>query len=460
MLLPRPLGAYAPLLELQERAFPLKLATWTLSVGGAGLILSLDPDAASYTDEQLVRVKTIPLLLSPSLLLGLLYFMYELFVILPYTGKLSQMFTRMIKNNVSTWFVLFFFFLLMFWLAIFMVLPRGGADEVVDPSVALLWNLVLFSFTGDQNYDFDFMLEGEYTRDWAWDDVDHFVGIAMPRIFLIFFYVLFMVISLVVLLNLLIAMMSSEYETVEKESIVSYKHKKARRTLRMELLTRFFIKPEQQKAGIKGPSGKYVYAVRTTERNVEGQQTAGGSDIFADNADTNKDGVPDAEQQPEWARRLEVQLGRLEARSSWRGLLEGKSQPHAPGKTQQPQPQPKPPPQPHVAPMRQAPPAPYLKQRTDTMDFSGSIEPTLRVHSAGLAAAVCEPPLPPIHQHHTPGYGARRAVFVQPPELPLAATPGGRPPQRSAMQAVGPQDSFELFPRRRACNEPSLDSSL
>ena len=455
-------------LELQERAFGLKLMTWTLTVVSSGLILSLDPDASSYTHDQLVRAKTIPLLFSPSLLFGLLYFMYELFVILESVGRFSMMFTKMFKENVSTWFVLFIFFLLMFWLAIFMVMPRGGVDEVVDPSIALLWNLILFSFTGDQNFEFEFGLEGDYTSDWDWHGTNYFVSIAMPRVLLIFLYLLFMVISLVVLLNLLIAMMSTTYQEVEDVAAVRYRHKKARRTLRMELLTRIFIKPEKQRAGTKSASGKFVHEVITLERNVEGQVVAGGSDIFADNTDKNLDGVPDEEQVPEWARRIETQLASLGARGKWGMLLDSKSQPHAPGhyggakpavpsKSQQPQPQPQP--QPYPAPTRAAPAAPYVKQRADTMDFSGSIEPTLRVHSGGLAAAICEPPLPPIHQHRTLGANlcsARHPHFGHAPE-PLRAGPVQRaPPQRPfTMQAVVTQDGSRPGPHDVLGGAPS-----
>ena len=54
----------------------------------------------------------------------------------------------------------------------------------------------------------------------------------LPRLYLIVLYVLFLIISLIVMLNLLIAMMSTTYEVITARAVVEFRHMTARRVLR------------------------------------------------------------------------------------------------------------------------------------------------------------------------------------------------------------------------------------
>ena len=294
--------------EINARSFFIKFFSW-LSAAATGLaILGLERGDGQYTAEQQRRSKVVPLLLAPAIFLGVLYEMYELFATSRKLGELSVMFTNMFKKNVTSWLLFFAFFLMQFWFAILLVLPVNAIDEeAVQTPYSLLFNLLVLAFTGD-NFDLDFGLSGDTTsRDWrVGDKGDHLIGVALPRVYLTFFYVVFMIVSVIILLNLLIAMMSSTYDDFMKIAAMETRHMKARRVLRMELLTRNLMKclGKDQRVGSKPKDGsdRRLYEKMTVENNQEGQVVEGGSDIFQDPTDSAADG------QPAWARRLAEEL--------------------------------------------------------------------------------------------------------------------------------------------------------
>ena len=424
--------------EINARSFFIKLGSW-LSAAASGLvILGLERGDEQYTAEQQRRSKVVPLLLAPAIFLGVLYEMYELFSTSKLLGSLSIMFTKMFKENVSTWLAFFLFFLMQFWFAIILVLPINPIDEEADQTPSsLLFNLLVLAFTGD-NFDLDFGLSGDTTsRDWrVGDRGDYLIGVALPRAFLIFFYVVFMIVSVIILLNLLIAMMSSTYDEIYKIAEMESRHMKARRVLRMELLTKALMRCLRidQRVGNKDKgkdgSDRFYYDVITVENNVEGQVVDGGSNIFNDPSEAAADA------QPPWARRLAEEVTRNAAAaasaaaaamtsSDGLGVASGAGRPSA---------------RPVGLDGNDAAPPPYAaalaSDALGNIDFSGSIDPFLAATTMrGGGPISLAPRLPPLETRDPvagmltpqgrggphPNFGAARS-HRPPPSLAAATT--------------------------------------
>ena len=101
--------------------------------------------------------------------------------------------------------------------------------------------------------------------------------------------------SLILLLNLLIAMMSTTYESINERSVLEWRVDFARLILKIELECEWLTKPPRWTCGLIKPwdlhagertsDGRYMFYFKNVGTNVEGIEMEGGSEIFGDGLD-------------------------------------------------------------------------------------------------------------------------------------------------------------------------------
>ena len=214
--------------ELWARSAHLKLITIVFGVATGVLILELHSHSQSagatrarWSDEEAsMFARVISIVLMPALWFGWQVMCYDAISVFPSAAKLSLMFSRMLREQVTTWLGFFIFFLLQSWVAIYMLVPLDDYEaygfkpygSYGDVRLSLLIDLVLLSFTG-QNLELDFSLsQSAMERAEVSDSAAAMIFIT--RVLLLLVYGSFMVVSLIVLLNLLIATMATTYEEV------------------------------------------------------------------------------------------------------------------------------------------------------------------------------------------------------------------------------------------------------
>ena len=119
--------------------------------------------------------------------------------------------------------------------------------------------------------------------------------------FFLMFYVIYTIMSLILLLNLLIAMMSERYSSIKEDSVLQYRVNYARRVLRLELQSRMLErppilfgrplwKPWDLHAGDR-MGNDYMFSFRNVQANKEGGGTTGGEAMFSSvlDEDENED---------------------------------------------------------------------------------------------------------------------------------------------------------------------------
>ena len=166
----------------------------------------------------------------------------------------SKMLTKDIGRR---WLFVFALYILMFWVSFWVVIPFESASPSADfwldhaydgTTTALMlrsfWSLVLLSFAGEP-LSVDWLGPFNFRGEWGAQTV----AVNITSSWQILLYFLFLVISLVLLLNLLIAMMGDTYSDVRDESEVVCRWLFARRVLRMELLLKPFVSIDALRIG-------------------------------------------------------------------------------------------------------------------------------------------------------------------------------------------------------------------
>ena len=116
------------------------------------------------------------------------------------------------------------------------------------------WSLVLLSFAGEP-LSVDWLGPFNFRGEWGAQTV----AVNITSSWQILLYFLFLVISLVLLLNLLIAMMGDTYSDVRDESEVVCRWLFARRVLRMELLLKPFVSIDALRIGKRSHTHRERY---------------------------------------------------------------------------------------------------------------------------------------------------------------------------------------------------------
>jgi hypothetical protein len=264
------------LLSLNGRG-SLSAAALTRSIGlGEGALCSPhypDPDMISF-------VLSIALFFhSLSTFLELLFRFENLCVY-------AQFIARMLLGSMVKWFVMFFSFLVLFAVTMHAVYPQVPQFRTFfDSFIALL----LTASIGEPLEDFPPLF---YDGLWSssWPGVGTFGTPNGIAFFLL--YVMWIYIATILLLNLLIAQMGDEYETLKEQAGLGYRLGFARRVLRTELFTcKLFgqafaermLRVGTHEAGSDPPT--YYYTYIEVGRNFEGKRIQDGVDLFDDLSD-------------------------------------------------------------------------------------------------------------------------------------------------------------------------------
>ena len=208
-------------------------------------------------------------------------------------GKYTRFIVRM-WDAVRVWLVVFVLFLFVFAITMHIIYPIPQQFRQFPDTLIALW---LLATTGEPLVDFPPRLEDiMWLNRWP----EHGVLSSPNGVAFTVMYFLWIYFSLVLLLNLLIAMMADEFDRVKRRADLEYRLGFARRVLRAELFaTSLFglfqcldYAERMLRVGSSDfpgapPCFKYV----EVGRNAEGLkvQQDGVEDMFADNSDSEND---------------------------------------------------------------------------------------------------------------------------------------------------------------------------
>jgi len=217
-------------------------------------------------------------------------------------GVLHRSVITMLSNDVSPWLGLLMTWMLTWGMVVLLSYPTNfgagpagivGSFETFTGSLQAMIELALFGKefalnimqTGtDGTLSLETMFGDTFTSELPPDEL---VWAGADAIFFLIAYVAYMVMALILLLNLLIAMMSSTYEQIMEHATLQWRIHFARLVLKIELecqwLTRprMWCRPWDLRAGEptdnEDGTRRYVYHFKHVEKNIEGYEVEGGA---------------------------------------------------------------------------------------------------------------------------------------------------------------------------------------
>ena len=214
-------------------------------------------------------------------------------------GTLYIITFKMLFSDVTRFMIIFAIFLLNYGLAMYLTVPPYVIDVTDDNSegkwtlIAMFQDLVKLGLLGvelpmdfrvqlsDTQGAYDKFNEG-YLGTWGWWNLGIFLGM----------YVFYTLMSIILLLNLLIAMMGQTYETTMEVSEIEWRVSFARRILLYETLAAAYngVRSKSKQfelwAGTKYPDGRYYHVFRNVTANSEGAGTGGIVPLFNQQEET------------------------------------------------------------------------------------------------------------------------------------------------------------------------------
>ena len=278
---------------------------------GGGITVSsstIDPKASFHeygTKKFFAAYEHLCVPLAWGVLLWSQAFIDAIFVPFRSAGVLWQTVRAMLKRDVTTWAVLFMVMFASFGLAMYISFPvtyygwstgKYSIEPVSKfnhPATAITSMLQLGLLGVELELDLVAIDEdsGGYTAH------PFFVGGSTDAewvavCFFFMFYLVYLMMACIILLNLLIAMMSTTYATIMETATLAWRVDFARIVLKMELESGFMANPPslcghrlwtpwELHAGEKS-GDKYVFYFRNVEANAEGYGTDGGKAVFDD----------------------------------------------------------------------------------------------------------------------------------------------------------------------------------
>jgi hypothetical protein len=203
---------------------------------------------------------------------------------------------RMLREDIFIFLVLFVLFITNFYLILYTIYPRAGDSMLPEFSQFNRWSKALeamwvLAFMGEPA-DMDFEYEQLSALNfWQKVDMSVFVGTY-------FFYVLM---SIILLLNLLIAMMGHTFDDVFEKATLEWRLMFARYVLRLEL-TAGSLGWWDLKVGEK-KGGRYIFSFRDVAANAEGGGASGNP--FDQDHDQRNDYEQDTEEHEQKSRDLQ-----------------------------------------------------------------------------------------------------------------------------------------------------------
>ena len=258
-----------------------------LRAGGGG---ASSADSEVYGSWEIVNEQTWALfwiVQSLGLLLFCIHIMNSIFIPFERLSVLYNTIWQMLRGDVGPFLYAWLSFLGAFYIALYILFPRTGEANTLPHAPTFnspyeaLFALVDLSFIGEK-VEFNLMHQDSFGALSSWQVVALFAWIAL--------YYLFMIVSLILLINLLIAMMSATYAEVFDDSTLRARLTLASYLLKLELIARSLSM--EVRVGETTPSGNYVYEFRAvshqhededsdSDDGYEGDFESGGSDPFA-----------------------------------------------------------------------------------------------------------------------------------------------------------------------------------
>jgi len=215
---------------------------------------------------------------------------------------------KMMRRDLFVFLLLFGFFMFDFYIALFFLYPRAGTlsmPQVRDFNTwySALQALFLLAFTGSPSH---IDIEVDFTTLSNMQAFDFTLWLVV--------YLMFTILSLILLLNLLIAMLSFTFESVRDESTLQCRTSFAQGIIRLELLADSFGMAYQ--VGEEQGTDR-VYTFRTVEGKSQGSSGGGdGGDPFAVSTGTALERIESKlgslEKVEEQLAKVQAQLNRME----------------------------------------------------------------------------------------------------------------------------------------------------
>jgi len=180
--------------------------------------------------------------------------------------------TRMFKNDMIVFLILFTYFMVVFYAALYILYPRSGDGYI--PTIPAFNN-----WYEAAKAQMEVALVGNPTPINLNPELLGALGTAEQVTFGIFMilYFFYVLISLILLLNLFIAMLSNTFEATKVEAVLQSRTSFATGILKLELICQSF--GMDTKVGER-VGDKYVFNFKSVAKNSEGGGTGGGTDPF------------------------------------------------------------------------------------------------------------------------------------------------------------------------------------
>jgi len=273
------------------------VAATTLFSGGS---LMHVPEMVYVGDEK-DETGVLWLFLFAAIFLMMPYFVYKLFTPYEKLNIFMLSVVKMLQRDLMVFLLLFGFFMIDFYFALYVLYPRAGLVYMPQVTTFNTWYTALRSlfelaFTGSPsaiNLDTDFTLLSTAQQ------VDFCIWLVV--------YLFFIILSLILLLNLLIAMLSFTFEAVRAESTLQCRTSFSQCLMRLELQA--VALGINVNVGEKKPDGTYAYDFRSLKKlksTLDGAYDISGADEGSNDPFAIPDGGPIA--------RIETKVFALEAK--------------------------------------------------------------------------------------------------------------------------------------------------
>jgi len=223
-----------------------KLVAWVCSAGVSILIMTWPHDVHATNANP--RREFVPMLLALALFFATQILIGDLLITSQKTGIYVLVVYQMLADDVAMVLLPYTCFLLNFSTALWPVLPIENAVATNDVwgFVSVVWSMLLMTFTGSTSVrlgtvdtDLITLTTPDFSLLRFMDGTSPDMNIArqlLPQFIVVGLFLYFVVLSIVLLLNLLIAQMSGTYERATEEGLLRWRWEFARRVMRLETL--------------------------------------------------------------------------------------------------------------------------------------------------------------------------------------------------------------------------------
>jgi len=268
-----------------------KLMSFALTIGALARRAVAPPPEVGGDD-----LAAMVLFVLSILVFAMFYLLRELFLLSPRLHKLATLrkaVNMIISTDVLSWVVLSGFYAGTLYTCLLLAHPVGvGDDGVLGGDFGRVaqrssLSLLLLLLAGETHGDHEGVLGLDDEAPADGGELSAAVGYEAVWAVLYYLFILF---TAILLLNLLIAMMTNTYETVQTEAKLKFRVEFAQRVLRYEIIAPHGVDTrcgefDGDPKEIPEENRNYYYAFREVRKNIENQEPEGGATLFAEHGD-------------------------------------------------------------------------------------------------------------------------------------------------------------------------------